>query len=130
MSPGGSTDIFRRATPSTPMSQKMCLSPRALPPFRRLHEDKKENSAYGCLFPKMGSVAAHLRGIRPTLTTKKDTLMLRRNSNIILFLLNFLYNYTMYFSLLCTHTDTYIKRILNNAHIYGYVFIRNQTDPD
>ena len=45
MSPGGSTGIFRRATPSTPMSQEMCLSPRALPPLRRLHEDKKENSA-------------------------------------------------------------------------------------
>ena len=24
----------------------------------------------------------------------------------------------MYFSLLCTYTDTYIIRILNNAHIY------------
>ena len=40
ISPGGSTGIFRRATPSIPMSQEMCLSPRA-----RLHENKKGNSA-------------------------------------------------------------------------------------
>ena len=33
------------STPSTLTSQEMCLSPRALPPPRRLHEDKKENSA-------------------------------------------------------------------------------------
>ena len=45
----------------------------------------------------IGVVAAHLRGMRPTLTVKKDTLMLRRNSNTILFLLNFHYNYIMYF---------------------------------
>ena len=45
MSPEGSTGIFRRATPSTPASQEMCLSPRALPPVRRLHVDKKGNSA-------------------------------------------------------------------------------------
>ena len=44
MSPGGSTGIFRRATPSTPMSQEMCLSPRALPPLHRFHEDKKKHS--------------------------------------------------------------------------------------
>ena len=31
---------------------------------------------------------------------------------------------------MCIYTDTYIIRIPNNAHIYGYVFIRNQTDPD
>ena len=29
-------------------------------------------------------VAAHLRGMRPNLTAKEDTLMLRRNSNILL----------------------------------------------
>ena len=40
-----STGIFRRATPSTLTSQEMCLSPRALPPLRRLHEDRKGNSA-------------------------------------------------------------------------------------
>ena len=40
-SPEGSAGIVRRATPSTPTSQEMCLSPRALPPLRRLHEDKK-----------------------------------------------------------------------------------------
>ena len=45
MSPEESIGIFRRATPSTPTSQEMCLSPRALPPLRRLHEDKKGNSA-------------------------------------------------------------------------------------
>ena len=45
MSPEESTGIFRRATPSTPTSQERCLPPRALPPLRRLHEDKKGNSA-------------------------------------------------------------------------------------
>ena len=34
-------------------------------------------------------VAEHLRGMRPTLTNEKDTLMLRRNLNIIYFLLDF-----------------------------------------
>ena len=43
MSTEGSTGIFRRATPSTPTSQELCLSFRALPPLRRLHEDKKGN---------------------------------------------------------------------------------------
>ena len=54
VSPEESTGIFRRATPSTPTSREMCLSPRALPLLRRLHEDKKGNSANGCLFPKKG----------------------------------------------------------------------------
>ena len=45
MSPEESIGIYRRATPSTLTSQEMCLSPRALPPLRRLHEDKKGNSA-------------------------------------------------------------------------------------
>ena len=31
------------------------------------------------------SVPAHLRGMRPNLTSQKDTLMLRRNSNILYF---------------------------------------------
>ena len=45
MIPEESTGIFRRATPSIPTSQGLCLSPRALRPRRRLHEDKKGNSA-------------------------------------------------------------------------------------
>ena len=49
-----STGIFRRATPSTLTSQEMCLSPRALLPLRRLQEDRKRNSAKGCLFQKGG----------------------------------------------------------------------------
>ena len=43
-------------------------------------------------------VAAHLRGMRPTLTAKKDPLMLRRNLKILLLLLNVHYNSIMYFS--------------------------------
>ena len=35
--------IFRQATLSTPTRQEMFLSLRALPPLRRLHEDKKGN---------------------------------------------------------------------------------------
>ena len=42
----------------------------------------KEKTEHGNVFSsKGGSVAAHLRGMRPTLSTKKDTLMLRGNSN-------------------------------------------------
>ena len=43
-------------------------------------------------------VGAHLRGIRPTLTAKKDPLMLRRNSNFLLLLRNFHYNSIMSFN--------------------------------
>ena len=41
MSPDETIGIFRQATLSTPMSQEMFLSLRALPPLRLLHEDKK-----------------------------------------------------------------------------------------
>ena len=43
MNPEESTGTSTQATPSTLTSQEMCLSPRALPPLRRLHEDKKGN---------------------------------------------------------------------------------------
>ena len=33
------------------------------------------------MFWTIAAVAAHLRGMRPASTTKKDTLMLRKNSN-------------------------------------------------
>ena len=49
------------------------------------------------------TVAAHLRGMRPTLTARKDPLMLRRNSNILLLLLNFHNNSIMYFNC-CAYT--------------------------
>ena len=42
MNPGESIGLFRQATPSNPMSQEIYLSLRALPPHRRLHEEKKE----------------------------------------------------------------------------------------
>ena len=57
--------------------KEMYPSPRALPPHRRLHRDKREHWAWGCDFLERGSVAAHLRGMRPIPSTKKDTLMLR-----------------------------------------------------
>ena len=38
-----STGIFRQATPSTPTSQEMCLSPRALLLLHRLHHDRRED---------------------------------------------------------------------------------------
>ena len=53
---------------------------------------QKRRLSMGISFPQKGgggSVAAHLRGMRPTLTIEKDTLTLRRNSNIIYFLLDF-----------------------------------------
>ena len=46
--------IFLQVTPLTPMSQEMSPPLRALPPHHRLHGDKKENWAWGCLFAKMG----------------------------------------------------------------------------
>ena len=55
------------------------------PPRRRKRKLSIEMS-----FPKKrGRVAEHLRGMRSTLTSQKDTLMFRRNSNIIYFLLDF-----------------------------------------
>ena len=42
MSPDESTGINRQTTPSTPMSQEMCLWLRALPQLLRLHEDKNK----------------------------------------------------------------------------------------
>ena len=57
---------------------------------------QKRRLSMGMSFPKKkGSVAAHLRGMRPTVTAKIDPLMLRRNSNILLLLLN---NSIMYFN--------------------------------
>ena len=60
-----SSDTFD-STPPTPRRQKKKLS-------------------VGMSFHKQGgrSVAAHLRGMRPTLISQKDTLILRRNLNII-----------------------------------------------
>ena len=47
------------------------------PPSRQ-----KRRLSMGLSFPQGGgSVAAHLRGVRPTPSTKKDTLILRKNSN-------------------------------------------------
>ena len=69
------------STHLTPMSQEMSLSLRALPPHRHPHEDKKGSWAWGVFSQKGVSVAAHLRDIRPDPTSKKDTLMLRKNSN-------------------------------------------------
>ena len=85
----GSTGTFRRAKHLTLRSRDEYRLAQAHPPHRPLHHDKREDRAWGCLFLKKWSVAAHLRGMRPTLTNEKNTLMLRRNSNIIYFLLNF-----------------------------------------
>ena len=42
---------------------------------------QKRRLSMGMSFPQGGSVAAHLQGVRPTPSTKKDTLMLRKKSN-------------------------------------------------
>ena len=75
-------------------------------------------------------VAAHLRGMRLAPTSQKDTLMLWKNSNTNI--INETLDYVLldYFYKLYIYTDTYLIRILNNVHIYWYIFIRNQTDPD
>ena len=100
MSPEESTEIFHRATPSIPTSQGMCLSPRALPPLRRLHKDKKKKLSIGMSFPKKGgvSLSQHTCEACGQPLPPKKPLMLRRNSNILLLLLNFHYNCIMYFN--------------------------------
>ena len=57
MSPDESIGIILGTTPLTPMSQEMYLSLRALPPHRRLHENKKGSRAWGC--PRKRVVSQH-----------------------------------------------------------------------
>ena len=72
------------------------------------------------------AVAAHLRGMRPTLTERKAIQCLEATQNIYKTL-----NMTLLCILTVVHIYGYVYiRILNNAHKYGYVFIRNVTDPD
>ena len=52
-------------------------SPSSAPPPLRRRKRKIEKWAWGCLFLKKGSVAAHVRSMRPALKAQKDTLMLR-----------------------------------------------------
>ena len=50
----------------------------------RLHGEIKERTETNYItwnIPQNINVAAHLRGMRPAPTNKKDTLMLRKNSN-------------------------------------------------
>ena len=62
-----------------PRNVSVASSPSSTPPPR---ETKKEAQHKDVFSQKGGIVSAHLRGMRPTLTVRKDTLMLRRNSNI------------------------------------------------
>ena len=82
-----------------PRNVSVASSPSSTPPPPRRQKGKL---SIGMSFPKKGpkggSVAAQLRGMRPTLTAKKDPLMLRRNSNILLLLLILHYNSIMYFN--------------------------------
>ena len=82
-----------------PRNVSVASSPSSTPPPPRRQRRKL---SIGMSFPKKIWVAAHLPGMRRTLTAKKDPLMLRRNSNILLLLLNFRYNSTMYFNC-CAH---------------------------
>ena len=107
-----------------PRNVSVASSPSSTPPNRRRQIKKTQHR--DDVSQKGGSVAAQLRGMRLTLTVRKDPLMLRRNSNVLLLLLNFHYNCIMYFNC-CANIRI---RIFNNAHKYGYVFKRNQTDPD
>ena len=80
-------------------------------------------------------VVEHQQGMRPASTSQKDTLMLRKNSNMIYFQWNSNYHYNMYLQQLCIYTDTYIIRIPTNVHIYlgtylyGTNLIRTRTEP-
>ena len=98
MIPEESTGIFRRATPRFQRA-KECVC--RLEPFVHAAastKTKKETQHKDVFSQKGGSVAAHLRGMRSTRTAKKDPLMLLRNSNFFLLLLNFHYNCIMYFN--------------------------------
>ena len=77
----GSTGTFRLTKHLTPISPDTYRLLQARPPHRHLHHEKRENGAWGCLFLKKGSDAAHLRGMRLAPSSQKDTLMLRENSN-------------------------------------------------
>ena len=83
-----------------PRNVSVASSPFSTPP--PLRRQKRKLSIGMFFLKKSGSDAAHLRGMRPTLTAKKDPLMLRRNSNVLLLLLNFHYNSIMYFNC-CAH---------------------------
>ena len=83
-----------------PRNVSVASSPSSTPPPPR-RQKRKLNK--GDFFPKRGNVAAHLRGVPPTVTAKKDPLMQRRTSNILLLLLNFRYNSIMYFNC-CAYT--------------------------
>ena len=64
---------------SEPRRVSAAGSPSSTPPPPTSTEEKTE---HGDVFSSKGwSVAAHLRRMRPTPSTKKDTLMLRENSN-------------------------------------------------
>ena len=54
------TGIFLPRPHLTPMSTDQYLSFRDRPPDRRLHDNKRESWAWGCLFLKGGSIAARL----------------------------------------------------------------------
>ena len=70
-SPEESIGIFLRATPLTPMSQEIYLSLRALPPHRRVHEDKKGTWAW-ISFAKNEGVSQHTcEACRQPLVVKK-----------------------------------------------------------
>ena len=58
-------------------------------------------------------VAAHLRGLRPTPTSKKDTTMIKENSNTKTINQTLNYLLLQFFKLLCVYTDTYLIRIHN-----------------
>ena len=69
-----------------PRRVSFASSPSSTPPPS---PRQKRWLSMGMSFLNKMSVAAHLWGMRPTLTNEKDTLMLRRNLNIIYFLLDF-----------------------------------------
>ena len=82
---------------------------------------------------KSPCVAAHMRGMRPTPTAKKDTLMLKRNSNILLFLLNFHYNSIMYFNCCAyirirTYYVSLTMHINLGTYLYGTKLIQTRTE--
>ena len=90
-------DFSPDETFNTNEPRKVSVAPRPSstpPPPRR----QKKTEHRDLFSQKKESVAAHLRGMRLTLTSRKDTLILRRNSNILYTLLDFNYNYIMYFN--------------------------------
>ena len=115
-----------------PRNVYVASSPSSTPsPPRR----QKRKLSIGNSLLKKGRVSQHTcEACGQPLPTQKDTLMLRRNSNIFYFLLDFNYNYIKYFNC-CAYIRIRIDYVTLTMHInmgtflYGTKLIRTRAEP-